>query len=49
MVEESSTDSVLDLRHRVSELFCDSLALQSVDGIGLGGGRHNDECHHGGV
>ena len=27
VVEKSGTDSVLNLRHRVSELFCDSLAL----------------------
>ena len=33
VVEKPSTDSVLDLRHCVSELFCDSLTLQSIDGI----------------
>ena len=46
VVEKSSTDSVLDLRHCISELFCDSLTLQSVNSIGLGCGRHNDERHH---
>ena len=49
VVEKSGTDSVLNLRHSISELFRDSLALESVDGIGLGGGRHDNECHHGGV
>ena len=49
VVEKSSAYSVLDLRHCVSELFRDSLTLQSVNGIGLGGGRHDDERHHGGI
>ena len=47
MVEKPSTDPVLDFCHCVSKLFCDSLALQSIDGIRLGGGRHDDERHHG--
>ena len=46
VVEKSRTDSVLDLRHCVPELFCDSLTLQSVNSIGLGGGWHDDERHH---
>lgn len=47
VVEKSGADSVLNLCHRVSELFCYSLALQSVDSIRLGGGWHDDKCHHG--
>ena len=47
VVKKPGANSVLDLCHCVSELFCDSLALESVDGVGLGGGRHDDECHHG--
>jgi len=46
VVEKSRTDSILDLRHCVSELFCNSLTLQSINSIGLGGGRHDDERHH---
>ena len=49
MVKKSRADSVLDLRHGISELFCDSLTLKSVNGIGLSGGRHDDERHHGGI
>lgn len=33
MVEKPGTDSVLNLCHCVSELFCDSLALESINGI----------------
>jgi len=33
VVEKSRTYSVLDLRHCVSELFCDGLTLQSVNSI----------------
>lgn len=46
VVKKSGTDSVLNFRHCVSELFCDCLALESVDGIRLCSGRHYDECHH---
>ena len=46
VVEKSRANSVLDLRHCVSQLFCDSLTLQSIDSIGLGGSRHDDERHH---
>ena len=49
VIEKSGTNSVLNLRYRVSELFRDRLALESVDSIGLGGGRHDDECHDGGI
>ena len=49
VVEKPSTDSILDLRYCVSELFRDGLALQGIDSIRVGGGRHDDECNHGGL
>ena len=47
MLEEACTDPVLDLRHRVTELLGDRLALQRVDGVRMRRCRHDDERDNG--
>ena len=47
MLEEARTDPVLDLRHRVTELLGDSLALQRVDGVRVRRCGHDDEGNDG--
>jgi hypothetical protein len=49
MFEDSVTDSVLNFGNRVTKLLHDSLSLQGLDGVRVGGSRHNDEGDDGGL
>lgn len=45
MVEESCSNTVLDLGDSITKLLRDGLSLESFDSIGMGGCRHDDESH----
>ena len=49
MVEDPVSNPVLDFGDRITELFHDSLTLQSLDGVRVGGSRHDDESDDGGL
>ncbi len=46
-VKEARPDPVLNLCHRILELLCHGLALQRVNGVGMGLSRRDNECDDG--
>lgn len=47
MFEQTLTNPVLDFRDRVVKLLGDSLTLECVNGVRVGGSGHNDERDNG--
>lgn len=49
MLEKPASNSLLDLVDGLLELLGDSLTLESLDGVGMSGGGHDDEGDDGGL
>jgi hypothetical protein len=49
MFKDSVTDPVLNFRNRVTKLLHDSLSLQGLNGVRVGGSRHDNESDDGGL
>ena len=47
VLEQPRTDSILNLSNRIPKLLNYSLTLESINGIGVSGGGHNNERHDG--
>ncbi len=49
LLEQTFSDARLDLLDRVAQLLGDSLPLERLDGVRVGGGRHDDKGDHSGL
>ena len=47
MIEQSSTNTVLNFSNGVAELFGDGLSLKSLDGVRMSCRRHDDKGNDG--